>query len=377
MPHPLVRLRPARARPAQPTPGPSPAPPLPDAGLACLAPLRACLLRLVLHGHTTLTDEGLAHLATLTSLEELDLQLHDARGRWVLHRGLVGAAQGAVVQLLLLVHRGPTWVLHSKGWASGTGSTQARCRCCDNPPAPGPHHLCRLSPARNDVTDAGVRLLGTLSSLRALRLGSCAVQAGGCGAIARLGGLTALDLRDCATLTDTALFSLAPLGALHHLSLAGCEGVSDIGVAALARKTPRLTRLDLSGCHRNISDTTLSALGALRDLRQLDVSHCVAVSDAGLAELLPRVPQLEWLACRDCSITNEGCALLAAHAHALQHLRHAVGVGWGAGGHRRLHRRRRGRVQHPRDPHPNASPSPPAHAPVSPPPRAAWSTVPG
>lgn len=261
-----------------------------DAGLAALACLGSGLRRLALAGHGGLTDAGLALLArALTALQHLELRLQP--------------------------------------WAARP------------PPLPG-------------VGDDGVRSLAScLRGLRSLRLGWLRLGERGCEAIAGLAGLTCLELHCCPELRDAALLHLRRLPALARLGLRGCTGVTDIGLAQLARGAafaPALRELDLGGCHKNVSDAGLAALGGLR-LEVLGLAHCDAVTDAGIERLLCAAAggggggdggtgsrpsavaaSLRALDCRDCSrLTDRAAALLAARASALHWLclEHCGGVG--------------------------------------------------
>lgn len=88
-----------------------------------------------------------------------------------------------------------------------------------------------------------MRALAALSCLESLHLGGAvALGVAGCAALAAglRGSLTSLQLSGCASLADAALFRLAPLApGLRRLGLCGCQGVTDIGLAALLRGAAR------------------------------------------------------------------------------------------------------------------------------------------
>lgn len=181
------------------------------------------------------------------------------------------------------------------------------------------------------ASDAGVRALAALSSLGSLHLGGAvALGEAGCAALAAsLGGrLTSLQLSSCASLADPALFRLAPLApGLRRLGLCSCEGVTDIGLAALLRGATRLSHLELAGCHRNITGIGLQ-VGGLRRLRHLDLAGCDAITDHQIEALLPAARSLEHLNLRDCSVSDHACYLLAAASPNLRwlSLEHCPGV---------------------------------------------------
>lgn len=92
------------------------------------------------------------------------------------------------------------------------------------------------------VTDEGLQAAACLTRLRSLHLGGgCGLGEQGCAALARrLHDLTSLQLTDCPSLRDGALFKLAPLApGLRQLGLSGCNGVTDIALAAVLRCASR------------------------------------------------------------------------------------------------------------------------------------------
>jgi hypothetical protein len=73
--------------------------------------------------------------------------------------------------------------------------------------------------------------------LWALRLSDARLSPDGLRTVAALHNLWRLDL-DGAALADADLRHLAGMRGLRHLSLRGCRGVTDAGVAALQRALP-------------------------------------------------------------------------------------------------------------------------------------------
>jgi hypothetical protein len=244
-----------------------------DAGVAALAAgLRHSLTRLVVRGQGGVTAAALPSIGAIRCLQELDLQL---------------------------VGRG----------------------AADVAPPPPPD-------AAAPADDGALRPLAPLRLLHTLKLGGCAVGEGGCRVLAALPLLTRLELHDCA-LPDAGVFHLKALP-LRALRLRGCPAVTDIALAALAKSARGLTLLDLSGCHRNVTDTGVAALGALPALRDLGLAHCGAVGDAALRALLTRGGRrLETLDLGDCAVGDPTCAALAALAPALRvlGLEHCARVG--------------------------------------------------
>jgi len=73
---------------------------------------------------------------------------------------------------------------------------------------------------------------------------------------------------------------------LCHAVFSGCYGLSNLGLARLARSAPNLTALDLSGCDTQITDIGVAALGQLKHLRYLSLAFNSMVTDKGLEALL-------------------------------------------------------------------------------------------
>lgn len=147
--------------------------------------------------------------------------------------------------------------------------------------------LTRLDLGNCRLTDAGVKELASLGSLTDLALSSNQVTAAGLKELARLPNLAALHLEG-GWVTDAGLKALAPLPKLTSLSLAASawngNGVTDAGLKELA-PCRNLERLDLTG--NRVTDAGVRALAPLPKLSAL---HLVGtgVTDAGVRELARR-----------------------------------------------------------------------------------------
>eukprot|EP00873_Tetraselmis_striata_P007890 jgi/Tetstr1/428154/TSEL_018205.t1 len=98
-------------------------------------------------------------------------------------------------------------------------------------------------------------------------------------ALARLRALQTLSLARCTRLSDTVLGNLRACSALSELSLARCALLTDDGLSALAAaRSARLTALDLSGCDR-LTGHGVSRLAALPSLERLSLAWCANVAD--------------------------------------------------------------------------------------------------
>jgi outer membrane protein assembly factor BamB len=154
--------------------------------------------------------------------------------------------------------------------------------------------------------DFGVRASGT-------RLGSA-----GLAQCARMPGLVALELDLCTGVTDDGLASLARASRLRALSLAG-TGVTELGLVRLAA-LPRLRGLDLEGCE-GITDQACEVLGGFRVLRVLLLRKTgferQRITDAGLRKL-EGLNELECLDLYGNQVSDSGLPALSG----LQALRH-------------------------------------------------------
>ncbi|SPJ31975.1 BTB/POZ domain-containing protein [Candidatus Protochlamydia amoebophila] len=229
---------------------------------AHLLALKNCenLKLLHLEACQAITDDGLAHLALLTSLQHLNLyfcvNLTDA--------GLAHLTPLTALQHLNLSY---CWKITDAGLAHLTPLTDLQ-------------HL-NLSDCEN-LTDAGLAHLTPLTALLYLNLSKCYHLTNvGLAHLAPLTGLQYLNLKWCWNLTDAGFSHLASLTALQHLDLSDCENLTDAGLAYLASLTA-LQYLGLSQC-RNLTDVGLAHLTPLTALQHLDLRECDKVTDAGLA----------------------------------------------------------------------------------------------
>uniref|UniRef100_A0A668S435 F-box/LRR-repeat protein 15-like leucin rich repeat domain-containing protein n=1 Tax=Oreochromis aureus TaxID=47969 RepID=A0A668S435_OREAU len=147
------------------------------------------------------------------------------------------------------------------------------------------------------MTDASLKSVASLQHLRYLNISYCnrvtdvGVQylTKGCSA----NELQELNVSHCSHITDISVMRIAQrLCKLHHLNLSYCERLTDSAVEWLGWTS--LCSLDLSGC--NIQDEVLLACLLLfsripenlnfrnlkNNLEHVDISHCVALSDAAV-----------------------------------------------------------------------------------------------
>jgi len=124
-------------------------------------------------------------------------------------------------------------------------------------------HLRRVN--KKKVTFTDLSPLAKLTGLTALDLQGCK-DATDLSPLAKLTGLTTLDLQGCKDATD--LSPLAGLTGLTSLDLAGCDRITDL--APLSKLT-HLTALDLSARELGSKLSDLSPLAKLTELRSLQL----------------------------------------------------------------------------------------------------------
>ncbi len=251
-----------------------------DAGLAHLKTLTS-LTSIELCG-TNITDTGLAHLGNLTSLTSIELY-----GRNITDAGLVHLSKLTLLSSLNL-------------------------SVCRNITDAGLTHLSKLTLlsslnlSRCDkITDAGLLYLGTLTSLTSLNLNQTNITDAGLAHLKTLTSLTSLDLSQT-NITDAGLAHLKTLTSLTSLNL-NYANITDTGLAHLGNLTS-LTSIELY--RTNITDAGLAHLGNLTSLTSIEL-YRTNITDAGLAHLV-NFTSLTSLNLSDCrKITNAGLAHLA------------------------------------------------------------------
>lgn len=179
------------------------------------------------------------------------------------------------------------------GWRDGVPS---------NLPDPGrPFGLDLL---RNEATDAGLKELAVLKSLRMLHLGVNPVTDAGLKELAGLKSLEVLDLGST-PVTDAGLKELTGLKNLESLKLFKTR-VTDAGLKDLA-KVRSLRTLNL--VDTSVTDAGLKELAGMMNLQSLDLGS-TRVTDAGLKEI-GALKNLRSLFLRSTLVTDAGLKELA------------------------------------------------------------------
>ena len=229
-----------------------------DAGLAALQRLAPTLRALVLWNCLHASDEGLAALKPLQSLEELSLrgwqQLTDA-----------GVARlGALRALRRLDLRACEQV---RGETMEALAAPARLEALD---------LRRC----HGLTDAALGGIARQRALRSLLLDGCWQLTGpGLRALGPLAALEELSLLGCRGVwmpDGTALPGLGELVSLRSLVLRSCDRLSGDALAFLSPRLSQLETLDVSSCHL-LRGEDLAPLASLPALRTLRAEHCLGL----------------------------------------------------------------------------------------------------
>lgn len=83
---------------------------------------------------------------------------------------------------------------------------------------------------------------------------------------------------------------LPRLPALRHLNLLHCSALTDGGLAAIAAQFPHLTGLQLKA--PQLTDAGLAAVSRLPELTRLDLVDCESLKGIGMRALLASLPHL-------------------------------------------------------------------------------------
>lgn len=290
-----------------------------------------------------ITDEGLQHLTSLTSLTDIDLSgnlevgdngirflggltglasldLHNCRQVTAAGLASLNAIAGNLTTLNLqscrLSAQGPfpfasftslaDLNIHFTGFLMDSDRMQALMP------------LRLLSSLTLDVRgDQAILSLKEFPYLRALQIiWGFSITDACCQNLAHSTGLTSLSLDTSIRLTDNGLKALAALTGLQSLSLNSSRGLTCKGVAAMC--PPGLTSLNLKGCDWAASSMP-PLLSSLQSLKILTLTHCSGInSDPALSRVLSAIPvgleqltiiNVDGMAGRE-EITQEGLLLL-------------------------------------------------------------------
>ena len=95
------------------------------------------------------------------------------------------------------------------------------------------------------------------------------------------------------------------LVAIEEIDLSGCAKVSDRGLSELGHCCRNLKSINLRGCS-SINESGYWALCELEhctELTEIDLSHCIYLSDVGVVALTKRCPQLQRIRINHCNVS--------------------------------------------------------------------------
>jgi serine/threonine protein kinase len=251
-----------------------------------------------------LSDDALSHLKNLTYLEGLGLQ------------GCESLTDRGLRHLMPLQNL--EWLdLSGCTKLTGTGFVHLRGEYYD---------ILRLSRC-SELTDAGLRNLEVLEGVEQLDLFGCrALTDDGLRVLGALEGLTVLDLGCCTGLTGTGLAILENVrpGPGFGLGLGGCHGLTELGFATLTRLV-QLRALDLSNCI-TLTDQSLAFLDNHVDLQRLSLAGCQNLTDAGFVHLA-HLSELKILDLSGCAGLRDAALANVSNLQGLREL-NLSGCGW-------------------------------------------------
>lgn len=152
------------------------------------------------------------------------------------------------------------------------------------------------------VTDAGVELLATISSLTSLDLSGCNITDTGIAALGSNSNFKDIILSECHNITDIGIQKLVPkVGDLDNFDVSHINEITDQAIKSLAFSCRRLRVLNVSGCVY-LSDQGLQYLsGVCQYIEKLDVSACKKITDKSLRYLRKGCHNLKTLTMYCCT----------------------------------------------------------------------------
>ncbi|OQR84032.1 hypothetical protein ACHHYP_13996, partial [Achlya hypogyna] len=133
--------------------------------------------------------------------------------------------------------------------------------------------------------------------------------------------LESFELSSNQRLTRAAIESIAGWTNLHTLSLSECPQFADADFAPLTRLTQlrKLTLVQLDKATDGLLDLLFGADSGLQTLEELSLARCAQITDAGLAHVVVKCPQLIHLDLSDVvEVTDATLAAVRAHGLTLR-----------------------------------------------------------
>ncbi|XP_077194195.1 F-box and leucine-rich repeat protein 13 isoform X2 [Paroedura picta] len=173
------------------------------------------------------------------------------------------------------------------------------------------------------ITDTGLKLIAPLANIAVLNLSDC-MRISDAGIKSFVEGFAGLKIREltlanCSNITDGSLIKIAQrCTSLVYLNLRSCQALTDSGIEGLAI-LPSLTHINVSGIA--VSDQTLETLGKHGKIREITVSECKSISDAGIKRFCMDVRHLDYMDFSFCrQLSNHSVKHLSLNCHKLTSL---------------------------------------------------------
>jgi hypothetical protein len=143
------------------------------------------------------------------------------------------------------------------------------------------------------ITDRSIISLARLPALRRISLNWCySISDVALVGLAQCISLEAVSLLSCETVTDTGIEALSHLPHLKEIDLPEFALITDVGLTALAENASCLQRLKFNQL-AEVSDAGIASLHLLKGLQSLTVAGCKGISEAGIAALQSELPTCE------------------------------------------------------------------------------------
>lgn len=184
----------------------------------------------------------------------------------------------------------------------GDKSVQKLVNCCAN--------LAYLSIAYCEhVTDVGIAMLATHSTLRMLDISGCSITDYGAGYLRQSPKLEYLSMAECNLITDIGIERMASLENLKYLDISYCTNVSDYGMKMLIYENKCLTHLNIGGCKLITNSTLASVASVCSYLVKLNISEIKNITDKGIRNIRVGCKNLKYLNVSCCPKLNYGSIL--------------------------------------------------------------------
>ncbi|KAM6293071.1 LOW QUALITY PROTEIN: F-box and leucine-rich repeat protein 13 [Porphyrio hochstetteri] len=164
------------------------------------------------------------------------------------------------------------------------------------------HELTYLNPRYcENVTEAGIRALGLMSSLISIDVSGTSVSDTGLGVLGWHGKIKELSISECKNISDTGIQEFCKgIKDLEYFHVPYCPQLTDEAVKAMALHHHRLTSVNIAGCSKMTVASIQYLAAACQYLHFLDVLSCIHLTDKALKCLWKGCKQtLKMLYCRN------------------------------------------------------------------------------